>query len=218
MAEDFMVFSLLLPFDCPSVPVSPSLADELHLHYAHRVTEQEGVLKFQLGEDNDGCGDGGSLNDKRCMLPGYNRLGALVWRRQCAKVLRPISRLLVECEAWFVDDEEMLQEAYCQLAIRMRYMAWACSVVTGDACPHHSAMKVVVLHASAQKQEKQRCWKHMLCMTAAMQTRMLVFCAGCPTGMVGVTGYVGVPDVRHYDGVPVDSSVAWPYAVEHVEN
>ena len=53
LASDFLLFSLLLPFDHPSVPVSPSLASELHLDSADPVFEWKGKLTFTLGEIAD---------------------------------------------------------------------------------------------------------------------------------------------------------------------
>ena len=49
LAHNFVLFSLLVPFDCPVVPVSPSLQSELRIDIAELLLEPDGVPHIRLG-------------------------------------------------------------------------------------------------------------------------------------------------------------------------
>ena len=50
LADNFVLFSLLVPFNRPSILVSPPLTPELRVELAEPVLEVDGVLSVRLGE------------------------------------------------------------------------------------------------------------------------------------------------------------------------
>lgn len=54
LADNLVLFSLLAAFNCPAVPVSPSLSSELCMDVAERIPEPGGVLHIRLGVEVKG--------------------------------------------------------------------------------------------------------------------------------------------------------------------